>query len=130
MTLKNLLVASLATITLLTATGGGFAATGQAITDLNIREGAGSDYDIVGVLAEGEAVEIEECEYGWCRMEEGYVSAAYLDFNHEEEEDDYEDEDDYEGDWEDDYEDDYEGDYEDGWEEGDEGWEIEFEVEL
>ena len=51
MTLKNLLVASLATITLLTATGGGFAATGQAITDLNIREGAGSDYDIVGDIS-------------------------------------------------------------------------------
>jgi hypothetical protein len=72
------LAASLAALTVILSAGTAFAATGYAKGDVNVREGAGTDYDIVGHLSEGDEVEIIGCDDGWCETGEGYVAAGYL----------------------------------------------------
>ncbi len=94
MNLKLTLAASIAALTLFAA-GSAMAAPGVALGAVNIREDAGTQYDIVGSLAKGEFVEIIECDAGWCEVnddgDEGFVSAKYLalvDYD-DEDEDDY-----------------------------------------
>lgn len=55
--------------------------TGTVITDLNVREGAGSNYDIVGSYDEGDEVTILETKNGWGRTSDGWVSLKYIDFD-------------------------------------------------
>lgn len=54
-----------------------------ASTNVNVREGPGSQYPVVGTLGSGQAVQIEGCINGgrWCRLStgEGWVSARFLD---------------------------------------------------
>lgn len=94
MNLKLTIAASVAALTILAA-GSALAAPGVATGAVNIREDAGTEFDIVGSLKKGEFVEIIECDAGWCAVnddgDEGYVSAKYLalvDYD-DEDEDDY-----------------------------------------
>jgi SH3-like domain-containing protein len=95
MSLKLTLAASLAALTLFAA-GSALAATGEATGDVNIREEADTDADILGVMSEGDEADFEDCEDGWCALAdgEGYVSAAFLDFGGGDDEDEDEDYDD------------------------------------
>lgn len=94
MNLKLTLAASIAALTLIASTAA-MAAPGVATGAVNVRDGAGTGYDIIGHLSKGEFVNIIECDAGWCEIEddgdEGYVSASYLalvDYD-DEDEDDY-----------------------------------------
>jgi len=64
MTLKLTIAASLTALTLL-ATGSALAAPGVATGAVNIREDAGTQFDIIGSLKKGEFVDIIECDAGW-----------------------------------------------------------------
>jgi hypothetical protein len=94
MNLKLTLAASIAALTIV-ASSAAMAAPGVALGAVNIREDAGTEFDIVGSLSKGEFVEIIECDGGWCEVNDdgdnGYVSAKYLalvDYD-DEDEDDY-----------------------------------------
>lgn len=47
-------------------------------SSLNIRSGAGTDYDKVGSLRAGQVVEIIGASDGWYQIESGYISADYV----------------------------------------------------
>ena len=99
MNLKLTIAAGLTAIALFATAGSALAATGIATGGVNIREGAGTEYDVIGTLKKGELVEILDCGYGWCEIEdggdEGYVSASYLALLGDDDDDDYYDHDDY-----------------------------------
>jgi len=59
-------------------TGAASAATGVATGSVNVREGAGTQYDVIGHLTKGELVEIVDCNSHWCLTDEGFVSTGYL----------------------------------------------------
>jgi hypothetical protein len=116
MNLKLTLAASIAALTLLAA-GSALAATGEINTDANVRDGAGTEYDIIGHLSEGTEVECVDYEDGWCVLDddEGYVAGSLVDLA-----DSDDDDDDYDDDhWTDDV--DVELEFGSG------GWEVEFE---
>lgn len=48
------------------------------VSSLNIRSGAGTDYDKVGSLRAGKVVEILDETDGWYQIESGYISAEYV----------------------------------------------------
>ncbi len=75
---RKTLAASLAAITLLLSAGTALASTGYATQHVNVRAGAGTGFAITGSLSAGEAVDIVDCDGGWCLTDEGYVSASYL----------------------------------------------------
>jgi uncharacterized protein YraI len=96
MTKLTIAAAALAAVTLFATAGSAFAVTGVATGAVNVREDAGTEYDIVGHLSKGEFVEILECDAGWCSIsddgDQGYVSAGYLavvEYDDEDEDDDY-----------------------------------------
>lgn len=74
----SLAAVALAALTLALSAGTALATTGYATDDVNVRAGAGTEYDIVGHLSEGDTVDIIDCEDGWCETDEGYVAAGYL----------------------------------------------------
>ena len=57
---------------------------GMVTTDLNLREGPGSNYGVLTTIPDGDAVKIEGCVEGtnWCQVmyegETGYAYAQYL----------------------------------------------------
>jgi uncharacterized protein YraI len=61
------------------------AASAQAFTasDLNMREGPGTNYAVVGVIPQGAPVDVLGCMANWCEVSyggmEGYASRGYLD---------------------------------------------------
>lgn len=55
--------------------------TGTAITGLNVRSGAGTNYEIVSTIEEGDEVTILETRNGWGRTSDGWVSLNYIDFD-------------------------------------------------
>lgn len=118
MNLKHTLAASLAALTMFAA-GAALAATGEINTDANVREGAGTDYDIVGHLSEGTEVECVDFEDGWCELEDGdgYVAGSLIDFGGNDDDDDDDDDHDHH---------DY-ADVDVEFEFGSGGWEIELE---
>jgi hypothetical protein len=75
---RKTLAASLAALAFVLSAGSALAATGYATQQVNVRAGAGTDYDVVGSLSAGEAVDVIECGGGWCLTEEGYVSSSYI----------------------------------------------------
>jgi uncharacterized protein YraI len=97
MNFKLTLAAGLTAVALFATAGTALAATGVATGGVNVREGAGTDYDVIGTLAKGEIVEIVDCGGGWCEInddgDEGYVSAAYLALLGDDDEDDDDDDD-------------------------------------
>ena len=73
--------------TLCVALGASLAATlaaqaAQSTVSLNVRSGPGTNYRVVDVLYQGETVDVEGCQSGWCRINhsgpDGWVSARYL----------------------------------------------------
>ncbi|MEA4934721.1 MAG: SH3 domain-containing C40 family peptidase [Lawsonibacter sp.] len=48
------------------------------VSSLNIRSGAGADYDKAGTLSAGKVVEILSESSGWYRIESGYICADYV----------------------------------------------------
>jgi uncharacterized protein YraI len=95
MSLKLTLAASIAALTMFAA-GAALAATGEAKSPVNIREEATVKSDILGVLNEGDEVECVDFDNGWCELAggDGYVSAAYLDFDGGDDDDADDDDDD------------------------------------
>ena len=68
---------------LLAALSGGVAAAAPAmvVTDLNVRSGPGTAYQVVDTLPSGSSVDAVNCGGGWCQVGSGgYVSASYLNF--------------------------------------------------
>ena len=49
--------------------------------ELNIREGAGSNYDAVGSYLKGDKVTILETSGNWGRTSKGWISLSFVDFN-------------------------------------------------
>jgi uncharacterized protein YraI len=76
---KGALVASL----LLTWPAVAAAVPAQVETDLNVRLGPGTDYDVVDVMPVGMVVDVVACYSGWCEISwegyDGFASRAYLD---------------------------------------------------
>ncbi len=54
----------------------------QSTVSLNVRSGPSTNYRVVDVLYEGENVDVERCQSGWCQINhsgpDGWVSASYL----------------------------------------------------
>ncbi|WP_297110631.1 SH3 domain-containing protein [uncultured Devosia sp.] len=54
----------------------------QSTASLNVRSGPSTSYRVVDVLYQGETVDVETCQSGWCRINhngpDGWVSARYL----------------------------------------------------
>jgi uncharacterized protein YraI len=77
MVLKKTILA-LATLAL----SGGVAAAAVATTDLNMRAGPGTDYQVVGVIPDGASVRVRGCQGSWCEVDfrgrSGFASASYL----------------------------------------------------
>ncbi len=76
----NVIVA--ATFMLVTSTIAAFAVPATATTGVNVRSGPGTGFGIVDTLHAGEAVNVTECQGGWCYVEksgpDGWVSGNYL----------------------------------------------------
>ena len=56
------------------------AASAVATGTVNVRNGPGTSYSVIGSLSRGEVVDVGGCRSGWCYLtdEEGFVSSAYL----------------------------------------------------
>jgi hypothetical protein len=82
MNLKLTLAASVAALTIFTA-GAALAATGEVNTDANVREGAGTYYDIIGYVSEGSTVYCVDFDNGWCELadDEGFIAGSLIDFD-------------------------------------------------
>lgn len=65
---------------LLASAGAAAAMPAVVTTDLNVRSGQGTEYPVVAVMPEGQAVNITGCSDGWCYVPRygGYASARYL----------------------------------------------------
>jgi hypothetical protein len=91
MNLKLTIAATLAAITMFSATAA-FAAIGEVNTPANVREGAGTSFDIIGHLDEGDTVNCVDFDDGWCELDddEGFVAGSLLDFDggHDDDDDD------------------------------------------
>jgi uncharacterized protein YraI len=79
--LKRLAVAAAA---LGLTAGAALARPAVSETDLNVRSGPGTGYRVVGVLQQGESVDVADCTGSWCRVSfaggTGWASASYLAF--------------------------------------------------
>ena len=79
---KNVLATGLAGIILLASAGIALAAPAVATSNVNVRSGPGTGYQVVTSLRRGEVVEVTGCRGGWCYIEmrgpDGWVSANYL----------------------------------------------------
>jgi hypothetical protein len=96
---KRTVPAVLAALTLVLATSSALASTGYATRDLNVRDGAGTGYDVVGHISKGDEVECVDFVNGWCELAggDGYVAGSYLKLagdGDDDEDDEDEDEDD------------------------------------
>lgn len=73
----------IASAALLAATAGANAQTATATTDVNVRSGPGSDYEVIDQLPAGEVVRVLDCRGDWCEIsmggDSGYVARSYLD---------------------------------------------------
>ena len=80
MTLKTKLLGAGAA--LLLSTGAALAVPATAQTDLNVRSGPGTQYQVVGSIQDGETVDVGSCTGSWCRVSfsggSGYASRRYL----------------------------------------------------
>jgi uncharacterized protein YraI len=79
-TIRNTLLASGAV--LLLSAGAAAAAPATVRTDLNVRSGPGTQYQVVGGVQSGETVDVAGCTGSWCQISfsggTGYASANYL----------------------------------------------------
>lgn len=76
------LKAALTGALLLAGTAVSLAASAEATSSVNVRQGPGTQYGVVDQLYAGEEVDVQGCQGGWCRIEhsgqDGWVSANYL----------------------------------------------------
>ncbi|MDF2619443.1 MAG: type 3 domain protein [Xanthobacteraceae bacterium] len=56
---------------------GGYTAT--TASNLNVRSGPGTSYEVLGTLPAGSPVNVVGCAGSWCQTQYGYVSARHLD---------------------------------------------------
>ena len=60
------------------------AAPGRAITDVNIRQGPGTNFPVVTLIRAGSNLDVGRCRAFWCpvRFDQyaGFVKATYIDF--------------------------------------------------
>lgn len=63
--------------------GSALAYPAQAVQDLNLRSGPGTNYRVVDVIPGGGRVDVRSCSGSWCRVRyrglPGFASANYLD---------------------------------------------------
>jgi hypothetical protein len=99
MNLKLTLAASIAALTMLTATSA-FAAIGEINTPANVRDGAGTGYDIIDHLDEGDKVNCVDFDEGWCELDDdaGFVAGSLIDFDGGDDDDDGDHDHDYDDD--------------------------------
>src|SRR3954471_11750747 len=80
MTIRNTLLASGAA--LLLSAGAAAAAPATVQSDLNVRSGPGTQYQVVGAVQSGETVDVAGCTGSWCQISfrggTGYASQSYL----------------------------------------------------
>jgi len=71
-----------ATFGLVATTFAAFAVPATATAGVNVRSGPGTNFGIVDTLHAGQAVNVTECQVGWCYVEkagpDGWVSGNYL----------------------------------------------------
>ncbi len=56
---------------------------GMVTSGLNVREKAGTQYEVVGSYDEGDIITVLEAEDGWGRTSKGWISLNYVDFDYE-----------------------------------------------
>lgn len=58
------------------------AAPGVVTSNVNLRSGPGTGYDVIGTVRRGEQVDVQQCQGSWCYIvksgPDGWVSANYL----------------------------------------------------
>ncbi len=79
---KTLIAAAAAVTTFIISTAAAMAVPAQATAAVNVRTGGGTSFAIVDQLYAGEAVDVVQCEGGWCYVQhdgpDGWVSGNYL----------------------------------------------------
>ena len=81
---KLLIIAALVGTTIATSATGASAATARASNTINIYDGPGDRYDIIGRLPQSTVVTLDRCTYGsrWCLIKtgapRGWVLGSYL----------------------------------------------------
>ncbi|ADH89441.1 SH3 type 3 domain protein [Ancylobacter novellus DSM 506] len=60
----------------LDSAGGAYTAT--TLSNLNVRSGPGTSYEVLGTLPAGSPVDVVGCSGSWCQTQFGYVSARHL----------------------------------------------------
>ncbi len=73
-----------ALVALALSAGVASAASGRAITDVNIRQGPGTNFPVVTLIRAGSNLDVGRCRAFWCPVRfgpyAGFVKANYLDF--------------------------------------------------
>ncbi len=76
----NVIIAS--TFVMVASTIAALAVPATATTGVNVRSGPGTNFAVVDTLHAGQAVNVTECQGGWCYVEkpgpDGWVSGNYL----------------------------------------------------
>jgi SH3-like domain-containing protein len=88
MNIKKFSIAAFATASLLVlSTAGVMASDAWANQDTKVRDDASTSADVIDYLAEGEHVNVVDCDYGWCYVKhpgpDGWVKKSKLDFNYD-----------------------------------------------
>ena len=82
--IRSLRSLPIALAALLIAAGAATAAPGLATTDVNMRQGPGTNFPVVTSIRGGSNVDVRSCNAGWCAARfgpfTGFVNASYLDF--------------------------------------------------
>lgn len=80
--ITTLIAAVAAVVTLVFSTAAALAVPAQATGAVNVRTGPSTSYAIVDQLYAGEAVDVTQCQSGWCYIQhtgaDGWVSGNYL----------------------------------------------------
>lgn len=81
-TIRKSKTAALALAVILATAGSAMAANAVAKSAVNVRTGPSTGYAKVDTLTAGEAVDVKECQSGWCYIEhsgpDGWVAGNYL----------------------------------------------------
>jgi hypothetical protein len=82
MPLKTILLSAASALVL--SASAAFAAPATAASDVHMRSGPGTNFDVIATIPGGAIVDAGNCSGGWCQVsfngESGYTSGNYLDF--------------------------------------------------
>lgn len=82
--MRNIRSLPVAFAALVIAGGAAMAAPGLATTDVNMRQGPGTNFPVVTSIRGGSNIDVQSCDAGWCTVRfgpyAGFVKADYLDF--------------------------------------------------